>query len=180
MYIHIIYIISQLQYHSIDEKLPTKISYNDHTHCYEVTIFIGTMFVVIATTTNSIHYLSIIEDGNKEIHVYSHTYNNYNHIQPLCDYQDLFWSFIHDKMDESCRTDINCDVDMIESDWSQVSIATYNIWNVNSTEGETHWKRLKRLTKVCLSVCLSVYLSIDVSACLSLCLSVCLSVYLSY
>ena len=139
------------------------------------------MFVVIATTTNSIHYLSIIEDGNKEIHVYSHTYNNYNHIQPLCDYRDPFWSFIHNKMDESCRTDFKCDVDMIKSDWSQVSIATYNIWNVNSTKGETHWKRLKRLTKVCLSVCLSVYLYRFV--CLSVyrfvCLSFCLFVYLS-
>lgn len=83
-------------------------------------------------------HVTINVDNYDNYHIYSHTHQEEGSTSKNTKWPSNFKTFK--------RYNLQCSPD--KSDWSPVTIATFNIWNVNSTEKENHNKRLNRLAKV--------------------------------
>ena len=128
--------------------MPTKLNYMNNKMCYSVIAQIATMYDIEVSNSGTIHKFTIIEDKNDLLKIYSYIRHQQldQLLPPLCRKLKLF---ADNNIVESCDATMKCLSDVNEFDWSKVTIATYNIWNINSTTKETHRKRITRLAEVC-------------------------------
>lgn len=104
----------------------------------------------IQLTTELSHYMIITSDIYKRYHLYSHIFSANGYVKtgftPAFTTAQTFLRRIIPLCGGTCYCQRTKTID---SDWSSISIATLNIWNINSTS-EENWKgRIKRLGKVC-------------------------------
>ena len=120
--------------------------------CYNTKLSLGHMYSIQLTTEVS-HYMIITSDIYKRYHLYSHIFSANGYMKtaftPAFTTAQTFLRRIIPSCGGTCYCQRTNRTKTIDSDWSSVSIATLNIWNINSTS-EENWKgRIKRLGKVC-------------------------------
>ncbi len=108
---------------------------------------IGNHYDIILLISGTIHKLTIIEDENDILKLYSYIHYGLavQSLAPLCRKSKSFIYNTRNNNNNWCDINIKCS---FEFDLPKVTIATYNIWNVNGTRKETHLKRITRLAKV--------------------------------
>lgn len=138
-----------MNYYSTDGHTIKRILYQDRTQCYDPPIEIGRMLTVRYATMETSPASSILSgivtidvDNYKNYYLHSHTQDNN---ESMSVYKKWNFRGNYSKVSESERM---CCTTSNQSDWLPVTIATFNIWNVNSTSGEDSKKRLHRLCKV--------------------------------
>ncbi|XP_019860338.1 PREDICTED: uncharacterized protein LOC109588632 [Amphimedon queenslandica] len=150
--INITIINEMVNYYSTDGHTIKRILYQDKTLCYDPPIEIGRLltlrYATMATSPASSLLSGIVTidvDSHKNYYLHSHTQDNH---ESMSVYERWNFKRNYSKVSECemCCTIVN------QSDWLPVTIATFNIWNVNSTSEEDSKKRLHRLCKVISSI----------------------------
>ena len=136
-------------YYSHDNTNIYKIYYSTrYGQCFVQHYIIGSLYILhLATPTRVSHQLIITSDIHERYHLYSHTYQKITPDNCLKTKWTLYT--MNHQSERLCLKPPICGGK--ESDWSPVSIATVNIWNINSTFNEMSSRRLKRLGKVILN-----------------------------
>lgn len=140
----------QVQYYSDDGVTPFLLLYADRSMCYGIPAVLGTMHYIVAGLHGRLHRFEIIKGTTGKLRLYSHTH--YHHLSPSlqCKRANPIVNY-NNATSRTCNFNIKCqplELTARESDWSKITIATYNIWNMrNSSASESHRKRIKRLIK---------------------------------
>ena len=130
---------------------PFLLLYADRSMCYGIPAALGTMHYIVTSQHGSLHRFKIIKETTGKLRIYSHTH--YHHLSPSLQCKRITNPIVtyNSATSKTCNLNIKCqplELTARESDWSKITIATYNIWNMrNSSAGESHPKRIKRLIK---------------------------------
>ena len=163
----------QRLYYSTDEVKPSTflqpLIVGDKIYVQRIQIVLGLLYTFTLAQPacpEAEHRFTITCDRNKQYHVNQHTYNTYN-VHTFTDV--LQWSGLkacERTCENSCAQHYGKSNE--QSYWQSLggqscgdgcshtlSVATYNIWNLNNIPGELYEDRLKRLGKVSRS-CMSL------------------------
>ena len=136
-----------MNYYSSDGHTIERILYQDRTQCYDPPIQIGRVYTVRYATMATSPASSLLSGI---VTIDADNYENYylhSHTQHDDESKSVYkrWNFRRDYSQVS-ESEMCCGAN--ESEVLPVTVATFNIWNVNSTSGEDSKKRLHRLCKV--------------------------------
>ena len=138
----------------MDGVTPYTVVYFDNHQCYSIKALLGQLYSRFGSSFD-MHYHDIV---SVDAHSQSHTYKQTSFAKGLCHHSCVCPT--NQGMDYLCRRNfqvnymrtnawLQCGSPRQRFDSATLTIATYNIWNVNSTESQSGRLRLKRLGKVC-------------------------------
>lgn len=144
-------------YFTVDGVTPYSMAYCDHHQCYSLKALIGQLHSRLALSNETQYHDTISIDANMQPHAYGHTSFHKGDCPDACVCPSravatllvLHW-WVYQVNYRQTSGNLVCGLTWQDLDGANLSIATYNIWNVNSTDGQSSRVRLKRLGKVCI------------------------------